>query len=498
MLELAIVLAVAMAAAAAVLLATGPHGPRVSTDSVLYLSTADSLRDTQELRWYSGDPLTQFPPGYPAALAVAGKVAGTSVLGARTLNALCLALIVLLGWMLLRRHAGSRALRLTGAVGLASAPTLFVISSAAWSEPSFVVLVLATVLALEMAIERPGGWHWPVAAGLLASGAFFVRYAGLWLIAAGTLILLLGGRRPPIRERVRRVTLFAIAASFVPALVIERNLLLTDHPLSPRGDVGTPFDEILSDTTDEIGRWLLPEDAAAVVRAVLLVALIAAAGALVIRMRSKPRDLTPPPQRAPLWPLALLVSSYIAFLVASADSVSLEIGPRLLSPAFALGVILVIGGVDRLVAGRRQRDLFMVAGTVVATAWLVAQAQATKTVFEGIRNDGAGWSESTWRNSPLLELIRRRAITPTYVNHADALYFHTGIRGSCWPTATPSVCSGRVPNLELLKGPEPAYLAWFAGTGEARPYVSSALKRKVQLRLVARVEDGQLYRVSAR
>jgi hypothetical protein len=42
-----------IAAGVLALVATAPHGPRVSTDSVLYISTADSLRAGDGLRWYT-------------------------------------------------------------------------------------------------------------------------------------------------------------------------------------------------------------------------------------------------------------------------------------------------------------------------------------------------------------------------------------------------------------------------------------------------------------
>jgi hypothetical protein len=494
------VLAVAALAAAAVLVATAPHGPRVTTDSVLYLSTADSLREHHNLAWYQGTPLTHFPPGYPTALAVAGELAGSGVLGGRILNALCLALIVVLGWMLLRRHVESPALRLAGVVGLAVAPTLFFVASAAWSEPLFIVLVLATVLALEMAIERPASWQWPIAAALLASGAFFVRYAGLWLIATTAVVLLLGGRRlSSPGERVRRLVVFAIVVSIVPAWVIARNLRLANgHPFSQRGEPNTSLDTAVADTTDGIVRWLLPEDAAAVALVTLLAALIVAIGVWLVHRRDIPRSRAAVPPRALLWPLALLVSSYIAFLLASAETAYLDpIGFRLLSPAFPLAVILALGAVDRLASAQARRGPFILAGAVVAVAWLVAQVHATESEFQRMRDDGAGYTEQRWRDSRLLELVRRRAIDPTFVNHADALYFLTGLRGSCWPTATQSVCTGSGPDLELLDSSQPIYLAWLAGPGDKRPYVSSALARKVQLNVVATVADGQLYRVRA-
>src|SRR4051794_26508137 len=56
-------------AAAAVVVATSPHGPALSPDSFIYLSTGNALEHGRGFRNYTGAPLTDFPPGYPLALA---------------------------------------------------------------------------------------------------------------------------------------------------------------------------------------------------------------------------------------------------------------------------------------------------------------------------------------------------------------------------------------------------------------------------------------------
>jgi 4-amino-4-deoxy-L-arabinose transferase-like glycosyltransferase len=508
-LEGAAAVAAAAIAAAAILIATAPHGPRVSTDSVFYLSASDSLRAGQRLVVYDGSPLTQVAPGFPVAIAVVGEVAGGGLLGARIVNSLCLGFIVLAGWVLLRRHVGSRASRLAGVAGLASAPTLFVISSAAWSEPLFIAVVLATALAVEMVLERPGARRWVIVAGLVAGCSVAVRYSGIWLIATAAFVFLAANRRAStLRVRVQRTALFLLVASIVPALVVQRNLRLTKHPFAIYGKSATSVAQNLSAAADEITGWLVPGAAASAVRAVLLAALIAGFGMSIVswtrRARSPGRTSdggrsTVGQRRVPLWPLGLLASGYVVFLVIAASTENLDpVGPRLLSPAFVPAVVLALAGLDRLLASSVSRGALIAVGAGVVVMWLAAQLDVTRMDFNYLRHNGSGFTDRPWRGSELVSLVRRRGTPPTFTNFPEALFFLTSIRSRCWPSLTPTVCGRSAPDLTRGGAGGPAYLAWFTASGRTHPFVPPALVGRLQLIEVASVPDGRLYRVRAR
>ncbi|MEA2351990.1 MAG: hypothetical protein QOJ14_404 [Thermoleophilaceae bacterium] len=508
-LETVAVLAVAAMAAAAVLIATAPHGPRVSTDSVFYLSTSDNLRSGHGLLSFKGTPLTTLPPGFPVVNAAVGEVAGESLLAARLLNSLCLGFIVIAGWMLLRRHVGSKALRLAGVVGLAIAPTLFVISSAVWSEPLFVALALATALGLEMALERPRQWRWVVVTGLLAGCSFSVRYSGTWLCASGAFVLLAATRRAmPRRERAQRAGLFLLVAGIVPVLVVLRNLQLTPgYLLGGHGKSMTSLGQNLSDAAGGISRWFIPDVPAGALRAEFLAALLAAFGVWLVGRRRLPRPRgrgqdagrsTDGPHRPPVWPLGVLAFGYVAFLLASASTAYLDpIDPRLLSPAFVPAVVVALAGLDRLLSSSASRGALVAVGAGVVVMWIGAQLHVTRVEFNRLRHNGSGFTARPWRGSALVSLLRGRGVSPTFSNFTDALFFLTSTRADCWPSRSVSVCRQSGPNLARVRAADPAYLAWFAEPGHARPYVPAALVPRLRLIEVASVSGGRLYRVRA-
>jgi hypothetical protein len=488
------VLALAVAAALVVLLATAPRGPQVTTDSVIYLSTAESVRSGAGLTTYAGTPLTTFPPGFPVAVAGVGEFAHESLVAARIVNAACLALIVVMAWLLLRRHVRSTPLRLAATVGVATAPTLFLVSSAVWSEALFIVLVLAALHALETALEQVDRRRWIAVAGVLAGLALCVRYAGLWLVLAGAVVLLIDRRRARWTWRARRAGLFSIAAGAVVVPVVVRNVVVEGgYPLGPHGTSATPLGQNAADAADGVWHWLVPPVGASELRAEALAALVAGAAVWLAIRRNGHHAGAPSP--VPLWPIAAIGLAFLPFLVVSASTEFLDpIGPRLLSPAFVPLLIVAFAALDRL-RSRLVRPWTVALLVGVVALWLGAQAQATRLSFSQLRHQGSGYTEPRWRESPLVALLHQREIRPAFSNYTDALFFLTGLRAGCWPSTNVTACAGRGPSLSRLAAPAPAYLAWFSEPNRAGPYVPPRLRARLHLTQLAAVADGRLYRV---
>ena len=169
-----------IAAAAVILFVTGPHGPALSPDSAAYLSAAESFADGEGLTKYGGEVMVNFPPGFPLLLAALVELFDASAVAAgRVANAVLLGLITGAAWLVLRRLATSATIRLLGVTVVASATSLHLVSSYAWSEPLFVFTSLFALLALNEAIRRPYDVGWLVVAALAAGSCFLIRYIGV-------------------------------------------------------------------------------------------------------------------------------------------------------------------------------------------------------------------------------------------------------------------------------------------------------------------------------
>ncbi|MSR36817.1 MAG: phospholipid carrier-dependent glycosyltransferase [Gemmatimonadetes bacterium] len=177
-------------------------------DTAGYVTLAHSLLDrgTYQDLWQPGQPPhTKYPPVFPALLAAA------IVLGARTwaalkvVPALFTTLSVLLAYLWARERRGAP---FAAAVALLTAVSSAVLWSSHWelSEPPFMALTFLSLWAFDRALpadraaapvparapERTVAW---LTVGTLAAGlAYFTRSAGLPLLAAAGICLLLHRR----------------------------------------------------------------------------------------------------------------------------------------------------------------------------------------------------------------------------------------------------------------------------------------------------------------
>ena len=306
----------AIAAAAVILFVTGPHGPALSPDSAAYLSAAESFADGEGLTKYGGEVMVNFPPGFPLLLAALVELFEASAVAAgRVANAVLLGLITGAAWLVLRRLATSATIRLLGVTVVASATSLHLVSSYAWSEPLFVFTSLFALLALNEAIRRPYDVGWLVVAALAAGSCFLIRYIGVVLIVTGSVAILVGGwRQLSGWRRLTRAAVFAVVASAGPVAWVVRNLSVSDTTTGGHGPAEASLAENAYDAVRGVGVLLVPE--AAPVRGLVLLLLCAVAVAAVLQVRSTGLGGA----RRFAWLLAGFVALYVVVLVVSAST----------------------------------------------------------------------------------------------------------------------------------------------------------------------------------
>jgi hypothetical protein len=173
-------------------------------DDAVYLETAKSLAAGHGYRIEGlPDPIaqTKYPPLWPAVLA-AFVVISQNPLWLKLPAMLCTAGWLLLTCKLLRRMGANY----WGALGLAlitaASPTTVFLASHLLSEPLFALLVTASLIA--MLDDRP------LTAGALAGLATITRSAGMPLLVATFLILV-------VRQRFRGAILYTAAATLIVA-----------------------------------------------------------------------------------------------------------------------------------------------------------------------------------------------------------------------------------------------------------------------------------------
>ena len=101
-------LAVSVVGALLVLIATSRYGTGLTPDSGCYISAARSLAAGRGLLPHSGNPFVEWPPLFPALLALTARLGIEPITAARYLNAMIFGAILFVSGLWLRRNLRSR------------------------------------------------------------------------------------------------------------------------------------------------------------------------------------------------------------------------------------------------------------------------------------------------------------------------------------------------------------------------------------------------------
>jgi hypothetical protein len=124
---------------------------------------------------------------------------------------------------------------------------------------------------------------------------------------------------------------------------------------------------------------------------------------------------------------SVFVSTYLLFLFAynSLTNPAVDLGSRVLLPAFVFGIILVVSLMYRL--SRFVHHTSLRWGFLVLTFALISTNAVYAVSFAVQRhNDGSGFSTRMWAGSESVKYLRNSSSTrTTYSNGVDAIYFLT-------------------------------------------------------------------------
>jgi hypothetical protein len=424
--EVLIVLALSISGIGLLLLAT-PHGNGVSADSMQYISAAEYLSQGDGLRahwWDEGaQPLTHFPPGFPLALALLGRLGLSALDAARTLNIVALVATVFLTFGLTRKATGGSAFAgIAGAGVMVFARDILEAHAMVWSEPLFLAMVLGTVYLTVVAIET--GKRAPlVTAAILAGLAGLARYAVPPLIVTCALALLFFGVGQ-WRHRLARATMFGVIAALPLAAVIAFNSTRAVAATNRELAFHPPGWSELDNAARTAYNWVVPGAAPALVETLVVTAIAVAALAWIVsllRSRSWPRVAAPDVRII----LSFFAVCYTLFLAAILTVVDAQSTPdfRLLLPVLPVLTILAVCILADSLKIERQRRPAMALSATLAFGLVLS----TAFWLSNVRQRGLGYNATDWQRSLLIARLRNLdAQTLIYTNHPAAVLFHTG------------------------------------------------------------------------
>jgi hypothetical protein len=468
------------------------QGVGASADSAVYVSGARNIADGDGFLSFSLQPITTFPPGFSTTLAAGERLGIDAAEGARALDVVAFGALVLLTFVLARRHVRSAWLCVWAAAAVAFSPALLGVYTYAWSEPVFNVLVLATLLIVEPLMARRG--RDPALlflAAVVAGVAFSYRYAGITVLALPAMVILASAWRNGFRALLGRALAYIGLALIVPALVVARNLSEGAGALGNRQPSDETLGEVAQDTIHTFGEWALRSEFPRLGYVALASAGVVMTIGLGIAARQGIRGRRT--EGAPILPLVTFVIAYLVYITVSELTTSIDrIGSRLLSPIFAPSVVIgAIALQEVLGANRsdRHRLLRWVTAGLSATLvlWLAASLRSSVATARKSAAMGQGYTSTSWRTSELATVVRRLPLRSLVFSNADdGLYYvsrHQPVFSSRALRARPAPLSR-------------AYLAWYARASDGGATPTELRGLGFALCEVATTKDGTLYRLT--
>lgn len=496
------VLALGALAVALALVATW-KGPGLTDDSVNYLSTAINVADGRGWRMLADQPLTIFPPGLPAIVAVGETLGVDGQTTLRLISAISFGGIVVLGHRLIRRAVPDPSVALGATALLAVSPALLGIAKMAWSEPLFIALVLAFLLHLDEVLHRRTLTHRDtVVLAALASLAFLIRYIGVALVVLGGLALLVR-LRPLDRRNLGRIATFGLLCSMVLIATMLRNHAADGTYLGQR----IPSPDSVADSAHRVlvtvGGWAYPldgpSDSTLAWLGLIVLALLSSAAIAALR------SATVDPTRVAVHVGLLIV--YVAYLFAASLGTAFEpINSRYLSPVY---VSLVVLGASGAAAIRRRwpRPAARWVTAVAAAALLALLAADTVDQVRTGATDGIGYNTDGYVSSDLaaraLTLARDEGDAVFYSNLPFGLWSATRLQPVPWAPLAEGFRGAPIEGeLEALVArvacaPDRSYLVRYR-FGHPRAMSVQGIRQALDVRRVVVADDGAIFQLTLR
>lgn len=409
-----------------------PEGLGLVNDSAAYLNGARGLLAGAGYVRVTGDgslsAITHFPPLYSLLLAAVSRLTPTVFAAAAMVNLVLFGgSILLMGWLAFRLTRRAWAALLSAALFTASEAFLRVYTFAL-SEPLFIFLTLAALLAISFYLDAPKGRGRAlmlVCAGALTGLAYLTRYVGVALLAVALPMILF--YQPGWRRRLADAAWFLTGALPLALAWSLRNWLTAGsatnrqvgwHPVALvewQEGLRNFWEFVLPSRVGLYDR--LPEAVWGVVLALFLAGLIfwlVARAVRLIKTGGAPRSWL-----GGLVGLHLL--GYLALIVISMTvmDASTIFEDRILAPLYVDLLLLLALLLNWLIArpSAAVRGLALLA----AAGLLLSGMDDARRAANLLAEDGQGFASTGWAQSQTLAALRELPQGEVYTNRLSAV-----------------------------------------------------------------------------
>jgi hypothetical protein len=483
-------------------------GVGLSPDSVVYIGAARSLLAGAgfslpgESSLFS--PVTHYPPLYSTLLAVIGFMGADPLDGAIWLNVIVFGVNIFCSGLLLFAALGSLQLAVLGSFFTLTAFPLVQVHTMAWSEPSFILFELLSILLLLAYLKNPSKRNL-VLASTVAGLPLLCRYAGFSLIASGVLAILFLGDGEQ-RSKLKNALIFAGIGILPTVFWATRNWHAGGDPVNRTVSFHPIGLEQMFDAPAVLAGWFsLSWIAGFDARVLLGLGFIITGFVLSYSSLRKAESIDLRQIDTIAIVTAFVVVSYMAMLVLSLAFLDAQIpvDSRTLSPIYVPAIIFLIALSIRFVFVTSSRSKARLLVSTYLSLLLAAQLQVSVNWLRFNHQNGIGYAGREWRESRTLNRVKAvSSSTVLFSNAPDVLFTLLNKRAVMVPrkiqpdTKLPNQhYPSQISELRRRLKQDSGLLVYFDRVAW-RWYLPAAeeLERTLGLDELARENDGVIYR----
>jgi hypothetical protein len=414
----------------AIYLYTEYSGVGISPDSIMYASTATNMQAHASLITFNQTPLTFFPVFYPFFLGVIQFFSKVDPITAgATINQFLFAAVIFTsGWIMSKFISHSMIYKWLILAAIILSPGLLEVYTYLWSETLFILEVMFFIIAYWRYLQTHS-IKWLLITAIITAISCITRYAGVTVIGAGGLMLLLDNKLP-LKKKIGHILLFgAVSISLLVAnLVLNR--INTGLSTGTREPSITPFVQNLRYFGSVMCDWgSLSKDAhpfSVLIATVILLALIGILTWKTFKGRINSYENI----------VIAFAVVYGLFIVISASISRYEaINSRLLAPMFIPLLIACTSWVPDVLRLIRSKWKYALSGIAIILM-LAFEYASYQTDWQRYDDEGdygvPGYSDDDWNKSEFVVYLKQHKDVfkpgiPIYSDANEAVYLFTGM-----------------------------------------------------------------------
>jgi hypothetical protein len=466
-------------------------GVGISPDSVMYASTATNIQANGSLLTFNKTPITFFPVFYPFFLSIIQFCSRVDPIAAgAVINQFLFAGVIFTsGWIMSKFLSHSIIYKWLILAAIILSPGLLEIYTFLWSETLFILEILIFIIAYSHYLKTRSikSLIW---VGVITAISCITRYAGVTIIGAGCLMLLLDNQLI-FKKRVLYIFLYGFISISLLVANLVLNRLSTGLSTGTREPSITPFLQNLYYCGTVFCDWgSLSKSTypfAALISGVILLALIGIMAFKTVKGQINRYENV----------VIAFALVYGLFIVISASISRYErINSRLLSPMFIPLLIACTSWVPdvlKLIKIKVAQYALSAVAVILMLAFEYASYQTDWQRYDDESDYGVpGYSDDSWNKSEFVVYLKQdknlfKPGVPIYTDANEAVYLFTGMSSELLPHKFFKA------DVQKFYAKKHFYLIWFDNLYNTELIGLPDIMKNKKLTKIGAAKEGEIY-----